>query len=250
MKCPKCGESNNEKAKYCSKCGASIQENKVSIKDVFLEYLFITFNTILKPATTLKDKISKFATFKCSFIFASFVSLIATLINLITAMFTSIVVKSYNWNLNDYETTWVWSNLKNVQYLEIILKSFLIYLGVIFVITVIYYLASLIKKKEVSFPKLLGISTLSLIPLLICSLVISPLIALVWEELGVLIVLAGFICTLVLLYENMNNEIALKGNIKYYFNFACLFILLIIIYFVFNKIFVQNGIEEILDIFN
>ena len=76
--------------------------------------------------------------------------------------------KKYNWNLNDYETTWVWSNLKNVQYLEIILKSFLIYLGVIFVITVIYYLASLVAKKEVSFPKLLGISTLSLIPLLIC----------------------------------------------------------------------------------
>ena len=223
--------------------------NKISI----VQYFFIIMSVILKPFTAFKEELKKFDVFKNSMIMSLIVSGVSTLINLITTMLNAIIVKSYSWSSGKYTTTWVLENLKDLNYVEIIFKNFLIYLGVIFAIAVVYYLASLVVKKQTNFARLLGISSLVVTPVLICSLLLAPILSLIWAELAMPVIIIGLIYTIILLYENMNNEILLEGNVKYYFNLVCLSILAVVIYFLYMKLVIgpaTDGLEEIFDLFS
>ena len=223
--------------------------NKISI----VQYFFIIMSVILKPFTAFKEELKKFDVFKNSMIMSLIVSGVSTLINLITTMLNAIIVKSYSWSSGKYTTTWVWENLKDLNYVEIIFKNFLIYLGVIFAIAVVYYLASLVVKKQTNFARLLGIYSLVVTPVLICSLLLAPILSLIWAELAMPVIIIGLIYTIILLYENMNNEILLEGNVKYYFNLVCLSILAVVIYFLYMKLVIgpaTDGLEEIFDLFS
>ena len=108
-------------------------------------------------------------------------------------------------------------------------------------------------KKQTNFARLLGISSLVVTPVLICSLLLAPILSLIWAELAMPVIIIGLIYTIILLYENMNNEILLEGNVKYYFNLVCLSILAVVIYFLYMKLVIgpaTDGLEEIFDLFS
>jgi len=220
----------------------------------FMGYFLIILSAILKPFTAFKEELNKFNSFKNSAIMTLIISGASTLIKLITTMITSIRVENYDFDSNGYKTTWVWENLKEIKYLEVVGKNFLIYLGAIAAIAVVYYVASLIVKKQPNFSRLLGIAAIASAPILICSLVISPLLALIWAELAMPITVIGAVYTIVLIYEGINNEVLLEGNKKYYFNFVCLSILGIAAYYLYLKLFMSSisdgleGLEELEDL--
>lgn len=285
MNCLNCGATNNVGSKFCIKCGKSLEDtqtlseqsiNNTSVhnetesqvntatpqsvntngistaKVTFIEYFFIILAVILKPFTTFKEELNKFNSFKNSAVMSLIVSGSATLINLIKTMLNSVMVKSYDWSSGGFKTALKLENLKEIKYLEVIGKNFLIYLCVIVAIAGIYYIASLILKKQVNFSRLLSVSAIAVVPILICSLVLSPLLSLVWAKLAVPITLIGSIYTLILAYEGMNSEILLEGNAKYYFNLVCLSILGISAYYLFLKLFISSisgGLENILNLF-
>lgn len=218
----------------------------------FMGYFFIILAVILKPFTAFKEELNKFNNFKNSAMMSLVVSGVGTLINLITTMLNSVMVKSYDWSSGGYKTTWTWDNLKEIKYLEVVGKNFLIYLGVIIAIAAVYYIASLIVKKQTNFSRLLGIAAIAVAPMLVCSLVLSPLLALIWTKLAMPITLIGTIYTVVLVYEGMNNEVLVEGNAKYYFNLVCLSILGIAAYYLYMKLFmssISGGLEDIMDLF-
>ncbi len=218
----------------------------------FMGYFFIILAVILKPFTAFKEELNKFNNFKNSAMMSLVVSGVGTLINLITIMLNSVMVKSYDWSSGGYKTTWTWDNLKEIKYLEVVGKNFLIYLGVIIAIAAVYYIASLIVKKQTNFSRLLGIAAIAVAPMLVCSLVLSPLLALIWTKLAMPITLIGAIYTVVLVYEGMNNEVLVEGNAKYYFNLVCLSILGIAAYYLYMKLFmssISGGLEDIMDLF-
>lgn len=222
------------------------------VKVSFMGYFFIILAVILKPFTAFKEELNKFNSFKNSAIMSLIVSGAATLINLITTMLNAVMVKSYSWLSGSYKTTWTWENLKEIKYLEVVGKNVLIYLGVIVAIAVIYYIASLIVKKRTNFSRLIGISAIAVAPMLVCSLVLSPLLSLIWAELAMPITLIGAVYTIVLVYEGMNNEVLVEGNVKYYFNLVCLSILGIAAYYLYMKLFmssISGGLEDIFDLF-
>lgn len=216
----------------------------------FGDYFSIVLEVILKPFTTFKEKLGKFSVFKNSAILALIISGITTIISLLSSMFNVIRVKSFDWSSGDYKTTWVWDNLQELNYIEIIGKNFLICLGVIFAIAVVYYIASLIVKKEVNFSRLVAVSTLAIVPVLVCSLILSPLVSLIWIQLAAPVVIIGFIYTFVLIYEGMNSEIEVKENMKYYFNLACLSVLLIAGYYLCVNLILSSITSEFSDLLN
>ncbi len=217
-------------------------------KILFVEYFSSIVAFLLKPFTALKEKLNLFNEFKNSAILALIVSGITTVINLLTSMFNVIRVKSFDWSSGDYKTTWVWDNLTELNYIEIIGKNFLICLGVIFAIAVVYYIASLIVKKQVNFSRLVAISTFAIIPALISSLILSPLASVIWIQLAMPVAIIGAMYTLVLLYEGMNHEIKLEGDIKYYFNCICLSILLIAGYYLCVNLVIGSITSELGDV--
>lgn len=218
--------------------------NKVTIMGCISTILAV----ILKPYTTFKEELDNYDDFKNSAILSLIISIGATLISLITTMISAVKVNSYF----SEKTKWVWENLKDIDYIQFIGKNILIYLGIIFSIAVVYYIASLIVKKQVNFSRLLGISALAITPMLICTLILTPLLTLVWAEISLPITIVGGIYTIILLYEGMNNEIKLEGNLKCYFNLICFSVLMISAYYLFINLFIgsiTSGLDNIFDMF-
>lgn len=250
MNCPKCGAENIKDAKFCAKCGVSLtgemkEKNELidklkdganKTKNVCFENLKLVFNFLKNPSVTLKKESVRFNEFKNSGILALIISVIATLVTLVTAMVNAVVVKRFDWQ-EGYVTVLEWSNLKNIDYIGRIFENLLLLLVIIAVISGVYYIASLIIKKEVKFPRLVGAITLSIIPLLIGALVISPIVSLISVKLGILVYIISGIYTLILLYETINDELELQGNMKYYFNVICYTILIIISYIAVTELF-------------
>lgn len=202
---------------------------------------------LLKPDSTLKEESSKFDNIKNSMIMTIVISVLATLFSLIQTMFNVVRVTKY-WSS---EVKWEFSNLKEINYIKTIGTSLLVWLGIILAIAFIYYVVGLILKKKVNFPKLLGISALSIIPIVICSFVLSPLLSLINTSIGLGITVLGFVYTIVLIYEAMNQEIQLEGNLKYYFNLICFSVIVVSIYLIATKLLASSiiGIDNLLDLF-
>ena len=188
----------------------NVNNIQVDTKVSFMGYFILMLAVILKPFTTFKEELNKLSSFKNSAILSLIVSGIATIINLFTTMWNAVRVKDFSWGSTDTTTKWVWENLKELKYIEIIGKNFIIYLGIILVIAAVYYITSLIMKKQPNFSKLLGISVLSVVPVLICSLVLSPLLGMIWIKLSMPVTIIGAVYSVLLIYEGMNNEVLIS----------------------------------------
>lgn len=243
---------NNFQTATAPTTNASVNSNTSTSKVSFMEYFFIILAVILKPFTSAKEESNKFNDFKNSAVMSLIVSGVATIVKLITTMLNAVIVKGFDWKSGDYQTTWVWENLKELEYLELIGKNFLIYLGVIAAIAGVYYLASLVFKKQANFSRLLGLSAISITPMLVCSLVLSPLLTLIWSKLTIPVILIGFVYTVIMIYEGMNKEIPLEGDFKYYFNLICLSVLGFLAYYLLMKSLmtsISGGLDDLMNMF-
>lgn len=278
MICPNCGTENMDSSKFCVGCGKNLvsssseintfeQSNpinnqsqnytnnaynnySVNVNNEKMQYIFVIIAVILKPFTAFKEEIEKFSSLKNSIIMSLIMSVLATLVVLIQTMFNAVREVSYF----SSDTTWNFDNLKDLDYVQIIGRNFLVYLGIIVAIATIYYIASLIAKKQTNFSKLLGISATSISPFILCSLIISPLVSLIYAPLSIIISIIGGVYTIVIIYEMMNSEIALEGNAKFYLNLICLSLLAISVYFLYTRVFMStttlpSSVDSILDMF-
>ena len=216
-----------------------------------LNYLMYIIAILLKPFKSFRDEEAKLNNSKISFIFFLIVTGAMTVINLIKTIFATVHVASYSWS-DGYKYSWEWSNLKNIKWLEVIGKNFLIYACVIFAIALVFYLGSLIIKKQLSFIKSLSISTTSVIPAVVGAMVLSPLAGKIWSPLSIVFMVVGAVYSLIILYELMNEELKLDSDTKIYFNLVCLGILMVAGYYAYMKLFmssVTSGLDGLMDLF-
>ena len=158
-----------------------------------------------------------------------------TIINLISTVISVVHISKYVYG-SGYKYTWQWSNLKNIKWFSVIFKNFLIYAGAIVGIAAIFYIASLIIKKEIKFIKSLSISATCAIPMIAGSMILSPIASKIWTPLGIIFAMSGIIYSFLIFYELINDEIKLEKDTKIYFNLACFITILIIGYFILSKV--------------
>ena len=275
MMCSKCGTSNHEGAKFCVRCGSPLQDivfaqnnvevrenvnmmntavtaqNSVSIKEKFngQEYLAVLAGIFVKPAQVIKSSVPKFDDFKNSAILGVIVVVIATIASLIQSMATIVVEKRYTL-FEGVKTTIEWENLKDLDYFDVIFKNLLLYIGIILAIAVVYYGVSLLFKKKVSFPKFVGIASLAMIPMVAGSLILGPLLGMLYAPLNPILSLIGIVYSLFLLYEMMSQEVSLEGNAKFYFHMLCMTILLIVGYFTYTEFVISSVADDLDSILN
>ena len=114
-------------------------------------------------------------------------------------------------------------------------------------------MASLVAKKQIVFSRILGIAATAIVPFLLGSLILAPVISLIYAPLSIVVSVIGFIYTVIILYETINSEISLEGNAKIYLNLICLSILVIVAYYLYVKLFMSGislpgNTNDILDI--
>ena len=75
------------------------------------------------------------------------------------------------------------------------------YAGVLFAITGVYYLAALVLKKDVKFPKLFGGPVTAFIPAAVSTSILSPILSLIYAPLGIGITVVECIYSAVIFLE-------------------------------------------------
>ena len=213
---------NNTEQSVYNNVSTNVQPAFVAIGNFnFFQYII---GALLKPFDSFKKDEENFDNFINVGILSLIVVGFMTIIGLITTMINTVRVTSF-WS---DEVKWVWENLKEIKYFKVIGQSLLIYVGILLAISGIYFLASLVIKKEVKFPKLIGATVTAFIPFAIAKSILSPLLSLIYSPLGVCITIVGFVYTLLILLELMNELIKIESNnMRIYFHLTCLSVLII-----------------------
>lgn len=250
MKCLKCGEVNNQDAKFCFKCGNKLEVNNVvtepvktvemqkpevqttnSVKkeqkgNVAMDILYLFIN----PYKAFKDNEKKATETSNCLIFSGILIGAVTIIKLIVTMFSTAYHTEYSW-YSGTTKTWDWSRLGDINYFKAIFLTIIAYAAVFAAISGIYCLASLILKKKTSFIRLLGMVNIALIPFLTTSTLLSPIFSLLSVHIGVVITLVGLVLSITTLITLFNEELKVKSSmIRIYMHSACISILLLAMY--------------------
>lgn len=206
--------------------------SKPMVSNAPLNYLMYIIAVLLKPFNCFKEEESKLANTKTSLILSIIVAGSMMVIDLVKAMISAVFVKSFDLSTLEYKTSFDISGLENLDYLQLIGKNLLIYAGVIVAIALIYYLASLVFKKQPSFIKLLSITATSLIPYVVFGMIVAPLLSKIWSDLYLIIMIISIVYSLLIFINLINAEVDFAdGDMRIYYNGICMAVLLIAAYY-------------------
>lgn len=265
--CPNCGITNLANAKFCIKCGANLEVNNNmnselqnnnfdngtynnmnntnnvnsynnnQVSSGKLDYVKYLLGSLLKPYDTYKNNESTLGDIKNASILTLIVVGIMTAINLLSTMISAVRHKSFF----SGEVTWNWDNLGDVEYFKVIGLDLLVYAGIIAAITGVYYLGSLVIKKNAKFSNLIGAATTSVVPFATCSLLLSPILSMIYSPLGIATTVVGFVYTLVTLIELVNDIVVIDNkNTRIYYHLVCLSTVIIVGGFIAYKVLVNS----------
>lgn len=263
MICKKCNSKNKDDATFCSKCGAKLKttekieetvkvettdDDKVTItldttnaKNIF-KYLV---NVCTKPLTATKTVLKKVTTIENAGILSAIVIGIMVVVNLFVKMISCIFVKQFSFG-NGYKTVIDFGQIAKLDFINLIFQNILIYALIILLIAVTYYIAGLVVKKEMKFTKLLIISTNSLVPVALITIIGVPIINIFSVQLAAILSILGILYSVIILVKNINTQIEFKdANKEVYFHVICLGIIIALAYF-FSVNYISNTVNGVL----
>lgn len=282
MNCPNCGNFNNQGSKFCINCGNVLNTNSsndttaaefqnqsyqqpinnqqmvnqsyqqpvvqpqanIGGTAVFNFFMYIIF-VLIKPFENFKNNESKLCKTKNSLILGGIVAGAMVVINLIKSMISVVFTKAFDYSTFKYKTVFQIENLKNLDYLSLIFKNLLIYAAIIVVIALVYYLASLVAKKQVSFIKFLSISITSIIPYVLVGMVVAPILGKIWVVLSFVCMIVSILYSIIIFISLINEEIKFeKKDSLIYFHLICISMLVVsmlLVYYLFIYV-VAGGI--------
>lgn len=207
------------------------QQTSTSVNTSPLNYLMYIIAVLLKPVKSFKDEKDKLSNPQTSLIFSAIVIVAMTVIKLLTTIYNTVHYVSYF-----DETEWMWDRLKEFNWFKVIGQSLLLYAGIIFGLSVIFYLGGLIIKKQVNFIRNLSITSTAIVPAVLCMFILSPIGSLISPYVGVFFSIAGFVYTISIFCTLISEEFELSGDIKVYFFAACFTVFACIAFYAINSI--------------
>ena len=173
------------------------------------------------------------------------------LITLFKAMISSIFVKTIDYSTYEYKTTVNFSQLKNLDWVGLLVKNLLIFAGVIVAIALIYYIVSLMFKKSTNFIKMLSVSATSLIPYIGLGMIVSPILGKIWTPLSIIATVTGAVYSLLIFINLMNEDLVFDNvDLKIYFHLICLSILGSAGYYLYMKLMFSSVSKDLNDLLN
>lgn len=227
--------------------------NVVTNTNKAMNFFMYILMILIKPFKTFKEEEEKLTDTKNSLILSGIVVGLMLVINLIKSMITTVFTKKMDYTTFKLKTVIDFSNLKNLDWLDLLGKHLLIYAGIILAIAVVYYLASLVFKKNGNFIKLLSISATSLIPFTLVGMFASFVLGKIWSPLYIVCVIVSLIYSVLILVSLINKQFEFENNdTKIYFHLICLGVLAVAGYYLYMKYFVlgtiSSKVSDVLDL--
>lgn len=227
--------------------------NVVTNTNKAMNFFMYILMILIKPFKTFKEEEEKLTDTKNSLILSGIVVGLMLVINLIKSMITTVFTKKMDYTTFKLKTVIDFSNLKNLDWLDLLGKHLLIYAGIILAIAVVYYLASLVFKKNGNFIKLLSISATSLIPFTLVGMFASFVLGKIWSPLYMVCVIVSLIYSVLILVSLINKQFEFENDdTKIYFHLICLGVLAVAGYYLYMKYFVlgtiSSKVNDVLDL--
>jgi len=143
-------------------------------------------------------------------------------------------------------TKFKFDRLGDLNYFELIFKNLLIYAAVIAVVAGVFFIGSMIIKKQIKYIKAVYITAIAVIPMAITSLFAGPILGMLWSELATYLPVIGMVYSCVVLCGLMNEELKLEKDIKVYFYAACLSIIFIAAMEIIMRVAVSSALNSLL----
>lgn len=210
-----------------------MKKEKIS-KDSVFEFIK---NTLVNPIKNMDKNTKELNTPKKTLIFASILSVVMMTLNLVTTMLNSIFVESCDFWTSKCKTKIVFDNLGNLDYLTLIFKYLLMYGLFTFGVAFIYYIVSLMYKKNINYIKVLGITLVAFVPNILLSMVAGEILGILYGPLRMFLSVLGNIYTILILVFSLKDELKLNDTDKLIiYSVVCVTLLYILKYYVFIKL--------------
>lgn len=199
---------------------------KSTLKDSF-ETLKLVFT---KPSTKALDKTKDFSDAKKAGIFAGIALVTYVIINILSAIISTVVTKSWTGKTNvDF------NNLNNFDFFKTLGDNLLYIALAIALVAAVIYVMGLVFKKQPNFTKVLGIAAAGFAPYYAASFV-GMILAYFWAPLNTFVLVAGFSLMAAFIVNGVNKETGLEGDKKIFFHVATVTAIAAIAYFIVTNI--------------
>ena len=199
---------------------------------------------LIKPISNFRNNETELTSVSNSAILTGMISVMIMIINLIVTVITTLFTKSTQTCFMGYcygEELSFADKLKSIDWWPLIWQYIVIPAVIMLLIAGVYYIVSLIFKKKVDFGKLLGMTSLSLVPTFITFVLISPLLGLVWTPLSIIVSAASFMYSITILTVLLYNELKFENDDQYlFFNLVSVVIIVSIAILVVNMMLQQT----------
>ena len=281
MICKKCGNQVQDGMKFCTSCGEpvvveqniniqqqAVQPNNIGVTQTPMQNTVAQptmnvqpaysqntmksgkgiFKTILmsliKPVSNFKESEMELSSTSNSFILTGVISVMVMIINLVITVCKTLFTKSAQTCFMGYcygeELTFT-EKLKSIEWWPLIWQYIVIPAVVILLISGIYFIMSLIFKKDVKFSKLLSLTSLSLVPAFTGVIILSPILGLMWTPASIIISVTGILYSIIILTILMYSEFNFENDDKFLlFNLISVFTFIVVVLLVINTLVQQS----------
>ena len=185
------------------------------------------------PAKTIKGNLKYFKDPKVALISALVIAGMMMILHFVGTVFGSFFTKECDWLGGSCKTVFTLEGLKHLNYVDLIFKTLMLNVIYVFAFAGVFYLGSLIAKKDLKFMEVLSLIAIAMVPTVIATYILGPIVGMIYAPLGGVIKLAGTIWTTFIAVFSINDMIVFKDTDQYvFYHFGCLstlsFILMLI----------------------
>lgn len=226
-----------------------IEKKKISDRVNPIVLIGLLLGAFFRPGTTIKDKTKVFTKTKSGLhIYISFSTLI-----LIAFMVSNVINgcfnKIYDINTGTYNTSLDFTRLSTVNYLNLLVIGFLLSFGIIMLVTLVYYIASFITNRGLTFGRYLTIITLCLLPFLICTCLVAPIVSIPSYYLGIVLTLFGIVYSFIIIITILNDVLTFKNTNQKIMYHAILLSIIFVIVGIIITLFLRDQLSTLKIIF-
>ena len=208
------------------------KNNSFDFKTTIMNCITFIIAVALKPVNAFKSRIKDYSDIKSAGILVLFVSLAKMVIGLLGNMISVIFVKEITSWKGDTKLTVSFERLKNLDYFDLIVKNVFWSIVVIAAVAGIYYIVSLIMKKNVNYFRLAAITAVSFVPVYVVSFV-GIIIAYIYAPLSAFLLVAAIVYSLFTFVNAINEEIKFDDpDYRVYFHTICMTVIFIAAYYI------------------
>ncbi len=208
---------------------------KFDLMATIMNCLTFILAVALKPINALKSKIKEYSDFKSAGILVLFVALARMIINLLGTMIATIFVKKTNFFSGETKLEVSFENLKDLNYFDLIVKNLFWSIVVIAAVAGIYYIVSMIMKKNANYFRLASITAVAFVPVYAAGFV-SIIVAYIYAPLSAFLVFAACLYSFLIFIHAIDNEVEFKdADFKVFFHTICITVVFIVAYYVLSN---------------